>query len=254
VSAGGPCASPVAAGLPPLRAPLFRRPEFRAVAGDTLRPGGLFLTGRGLDAAGFSPGDRVADVGCGPGASLDFLRRRGLGAMGFEADPGYAAEASFRAAGGVAVARAEALPLPDGSLDGVLCECALSVFANPHAALAEMARTLVPGGRLVVADLYRTDGEGGEDGDAVADGSCAAGAVGREAVLARFARAGLAPRLFEDHSRLVAELAGRLVFAGFDAAEAGAILAGRAGGCACRPGGVRPRLGYYLCIAVKEGI
>jgi SAM-dependent methyltransferase len=171
--------------------------------------------------------------------------------MGFEADPGYAAEASARAAGCAAVALAEALPLADESLQGVLCECALSVFANPHAALAEMARVLVRGGRLVVADLYRTDGEGG---DAVADGSCAAGAAGREAVLARFARAGLTPRLFEDHSRLLAELAGRLVFAGFDMADAGAVLAGRSGGCACGPGGGRPRLGYYLCIAVKEGI
>ena len=239
---------PAAAASPQRREPLYRRADFRAVAGDVLRPGGLLLTGRGCDAAGFRPGDRVADVGCGPGASIDFLRRRGLRAFGFEAVPGLAAEASARVPEGVAVARAEALPLPDACLDGVLCECALSVFADPRAALAEMARTLVPGGRLVVTDLYRRDGTGG---DVPAGGSCAAGAVSREAALERLVRAGLAPRLFEDHSRLLAEFAGRLVFAGFDAADAGLALAGAAG-CACPPGAARQRLGYCLCVAAKE--
>ncbi|WP_246298968.1 DVU_1556 family methyltransferase [Desulfolutivibrio sulfodismutans] len=246
-----PCATlaPVAPTAAPLSGPLYRRADFRAVAGDALRPGGLGLTARGLDAAGFAPGDMVADVGCGPGASVEFLRQRGLRALGVEADPGFAAEAAGRVPGRVIVARAGALPLPDGVLDGALCECALSAFADSRAALAELTRVLAQGGRLVVADLYRRDGA---DGDGRADGACTAGAMTREAFLAELSRAGLAPILFEDHSRLLAELAGRLLFAGCDAADLAPALSGGAGGCACGVGPRRPRPGYFLCVAVKE--
>jgi len=229
--------------------PLYRRADFRAVAGDALRPGGLGLTARGLDAAGFRPGDVVADVGCGPGVSVEFLRQRGLRTLGIEADPGYAAEAAGRIPGRVIVARAGALPLPHGCLDGALCECALSAFAVPRAALAELARILAPGGRLVVADLYLRDNAGGEP---CPDGSCTAGAMTREAFVAELSRAGLVPILFEDHSRLLSELAGRLLFAGCDAADLAPALLGRTGGCACGVGPRRPRPGYFLCVAVKE--
>ncbi|MFZ5811098.1 MAG: DVU_1556 family methyltransferase [Thermodesulfobacteriota bacterium] len=232
--------------------PFFLRPGFRAVAGDALRPGGLALTARGCDAAGFSPGDAVADVGCGPGESLNYLRGRGFLAVGLEPRPDFAAEAALRVPGGVVLARAGSLPLRSGCLDGVLCECALSVFDDPDAALAEMARALRPGGRLVAADLYRRDGPGG--GDAPGRGGCAAGAVSRFELTGRLSRCGLVPRLFEDHSRLLAELAGRLIFAGFSAAAVGAVLAGRrcgpGPGVPCAPG--RPRLGYCLCVARKE--
>ncbi|QLA15492.1 DVU_1556 family methyltransferase [Desulfolutivibrio sulfoxidireducens] len=233
-------------------APLFLRWDFRAVAGEALRPGGLTLTARGVGAAGLSPGEVVADVGCGPGASLDYLRGRGLFAVGVEVRPDLAAEAACRVPGGVLLARAGALPFGSGRLDGVLCECALSVFDDPDAALAEMARVLRPGGRLVVADLYRRDEP--EEQEVSGPGGCAAGAVSRAGLARRLARCGLVSRLFEDHSRLLAELAGRLIFAGFSAADVGAALAGRrcgpGSGVPCAPGG--RRLGYYLCVAKKE--
>ena len=238
----------VASTAAPPSGPLYRRSDFRAVAGDALRPGGLGLTARGLDAAGFAPGDVVADVGCGPGVSVEFLRQRGLQALGVEADPGFASEAAGRVPGRVIVARAGALPLPDGELYGALCACALSAFAHSRAARAELARILAPGGRLVVADLYLRDNAGG---DVPADGSCTAGAQTREALVAELSRARLVPILFEDHSRLLAELAGRLLFAGCDAADLAPALFGRAGGCACGVGSQRPRPGYFLCVAVK---
>jgi hypothetical protein len=54
------------------------------------------------------------------------------------------------------------------------------------------------------------------------------------------AYAGFRIRVFEDHSRLLAELAGRLIFAGFPARS---LSAG------CSESG---RPGYYLCIAHAE--
>jgi SAM-dependent methyltransferase len=53
---------------------------------------------------------------------------------------------------GVVRGSVHALPLPDRSLDFVYCNEALSHFLRPSAFLAEAARVLRPGGRLLVCD------------------------------------------------------------------------------------------------------
>jgi ArsR family transcriptional regulator len=45
------------------------------------------------------------------------------------------------------------LPLPDGGFDAVVMQMVLHYAEDPPAALAEAARVLRPGGRLVVVDL-----------------------------------------------------------------------------------------------------
>jgi SAM-dependent methyltransferase len=46
---------------------------------------------------------------------------------------------------------AEAMPLPDGAFDVVLCQLGLQFVADKKAALREMRRVLVPGGRVLVS-------------------------------------------------------------------------------------------------------
>jgi SAM-dependent methyltransferase len=53
----------------------------------------------------------------------------------------------------------EALPLEAGSCDGALLLLALTYVEDPARVIAESARILRPGGRLVVADLLRHDRE-----------------------------------------------------------------------------------------------
>jgi len=47
-------------------------------------------------------------------------------------------------------ASAEVMPLPDTSFDAVLCQMGLQFMPDRHAALSEMRRVLVPGGRLIL--------------------------------------------------------------------------------------------------------
>ncbi len=189
-------------------APLYQCPAFQEAGGPVLRPGGLGLTERGLDLCGFAPGARVGDMGCGRGASLGLLERLGFRPLGLDPDRAFLAQARSEARSALlARATAQALPLRDACLDGLVCECVLSVLDEPGGGLAEMARTLRPGGRLLLTDLYlREPARGLVPG-------CVAGAVTRQDMEARLLAAGLRPLVFEDHGRALRELAGRLIFA-----------------------------------------
>lgn len=186
--------------------PLYQCPAFQEVGGAVLRPGGLTLTERGLDLCGFAPGSRVGDLGCGPGATLDLLQRRGCLTVGLDPDLGFLGQAHKH--GPVLRAQAQALPFSDAGLDGLVCECVLSTLDRPEAALAEMARVLRPGGRLLLTDLYLREAAPGSPVP-----GCLSGVVSREQGEGRLLAAGLRPLAFEDHDRALRELAGRLIFA-----------------------------------------
>ncbi len=95
------------------------------------------------DLADVVRGQRVLDVGCGPGALTSELVRR-LGAEHVAAvDPSEPFVAAVRERHpGVAVKRApaEELPFPDRSFDAALAQLVVHFMADPVAGLREMAR------------------------------------------------------------------------------------------------------------------
>lgn len=108
------------------------------------------------------PGQRVLDVGCGPGidtlALAELVGPEGE-VVGIDYDEEMVAEADRRAKrarvdGWVRHERADAaaLPLPDESFDACRCERVLQHLGDPEAALDELVRVTRPGGRIVVAD------------------------------------------------------------------------------------------------------
>lgn len=221
----------------------YAREDFQRVAGDALRPGGLRLTERALAACRFDPGARVLDLGCGPGATLGRLAADGLAVAGLDADFAFAAKAAV--GGPTMQGRGQSLPVRGGSLDGVFCECVLSASGDAEGCLAEIARVLRPGGLLVCSDLYL---RAGATPGATAAG-CVAGAVSPGTMRDRLAEAGLRPLFFEDHTKLLTELACRLTFALGSAKSVIAMITGRDPACT---GGPRPRFGYCLIVAAKE--
>jgi arsenite methyltransferase len=133
----------------------------RRLLGDRLHPGGARMTARLVNALGAGPGALVVDVACGPGASaLQAAEQAGCRVVGIDLSPANLERAATAAAAaGLAyrarfvVGDAEALPLEDASVDGVLCECALCTFPDKRAAVREIARVLRPRGALAVADM-----------------------------------------------------------------------------------------------------
>jgi SAM-dependent methyltransferase len=103
------------------------------------------------DFAGIAPGQRVLDVGCGPGALTTELVHR-LGAADVAAvDPSeqFVAAARERHPGvDVRVAAAEELPFPDGWFDAALAQLVVHFMEDPVRGLAEMARVTRDGGAV----------------------------------------------------------------------------------------------------------
>jgi SAM-dependent methyltransferase len=100
---------------------------------------------------GLQPGQRVLDVGCGPGALTAVLADT-LGAGSVSAiDPSEPFVAAVRVRlPGVDVRHgvAEALPWPDAMFDCAVAQLVVLFMADPVAGLSEMARVTRPGGTV----------------------------------------------------------------------------------------------------------
>jgi len=108
----------------------------------------------------------LLDIGCGTGRFLDFVKQAWprLSVLGLDMSDAYIAHARRhlrgRSRASFAVGKAEAIPLPDNSQDAVT---GIFLFHElppkvRRLALAEFARVLKPGGRLILLDsLQRGD-------------------------------------------------------------------------------------------------
>ena len=112
--------------------------------------------GGGREWLGARVRGRVLEVAIGTGRSLPFYPAD-TRVTGVDLSPEMLAIARNRAAEeGRAVelmeGDAERLPVADASFDTVLCALSLCSIPEPAAAIAEMRRALVPGGRLLLLD------------------------------------------------------------------------------------------------------
>lgn len=126
--------------------------------------GGRTFAQATLELAGLAPGERVLDVGCGPG-TLALAAARQVGPQGLvrgvDASPEMIAVARRKAEGAGAgvefqVGLIEDLPFPDSEFDLVLSS--LMIHHLPGAdikrrAFVEIQRVLKPGGCLLVVDF-----------------------------------------------------------------------------------------------------
>ena len=236
---------------------LWEHPDFRRAAGDAWRPGGVALTSRALDwcaASGWlPPGGLVLDLGSGAGATLRLLAERGYRAVGLDkhADAGGLAGDNQTDSCALVCADLAQPPLAAACVDCALCECVLSLLADPLAALKATYAALRPGGVLVVSDLMLRQGYAIAPADSGLGGvgsSCLAGARAQADWRGLIEAAGFTLVHFEDNSRALVELAARMVWYGEDSA-------GHGKNCACggsAPGKAWRAFGYGLWIARKE--
>jgi ubiquinone/menaquinone biosynthesis C-methylase UbiE len=112
--------------------------------------------GGGREWLGERAHGRVLEVGIGTGRNLPYYPP-GAAITGIELSPAMLAIARERAAGlgreaDLREGDAERLPVGDAAFDTVVCALSLCTIPDPAAAIGEMKRVLVPGGRLLLLD------------------------------------------------------------------------------------------------------
>ena len=115
------------------------------------------------DLAGIHPGQRVIDVGCGPGALTAELVERVGPANVAAVDPSepFVAAATARHPGvDVRRAAAEALPFGDDSFDSAVAQLVVHFMEDPVAGLSEMGRVTRPGGVVAACVWDHAGGRG----------------------------------------------------------------------------------------------
>jgi SAM-dependent methyltransferase len=110
------------------------------------------------------PGDlTVADLGCGTGEVVAALAPNVRRVVGIDREPAMIDAAAARTAGFANVdlrtGTLDALPLPDAALDVATLMLVLHHVRDLDATFGEIARTLRPGGRLVLLDMQAHDRE-----------------------------------------------------------------------------------------------
>jgi SAM-dependent methyltransferase len=189
---------------------LYEQDALLRAAGDTIRPGQLTLTRQLIEACDLPRGASVLDIGCGIGATVDYLSDE-FHAFGVDVSSKllhlgrqrFPSRMLLRASG-------ESLPVADQSLDAVLMECSLSVMLDTDCAIRECWRVLKPGGKLAISDLYVRNPAGVENLRRLTFGSCVRGALTKEDLLSRLG--GFDLMLWEDHTQALKAFTAQLIF------------------------------------------
>lgn len=200
-----------------------------------VRPCRFDIVDAAFAARPLPPGARLADIGCGGGETVRYIRERyGFDIVGV--DKRIARKKTDRL---LLVGDAEKLPFCDGELDGIFFQCSLSVIRDPERALGEAWRVLKDGGMLAVDDIIARRAEAD-----LRETSRVLGKIERgETIARRLAGNGFALSRFVDFSRAVLEEWSRALMSG----EGAGCLADEADRRALRACGC----GYALFIADK---
>lgn len=234
---------------------IYEGSAVRQVTGDSIRPGGFTLTDRAINLCELPPGSRILDVGCGTGATVEYLiTKYKLNAVGIDPSDILLEKGRkrrpdipiFQAAG-------ECLPFSQDEMDCIFAECSLSLMIGVDLALAEIYRVLKNNGLLVITDIYAREQEAVHQLRRLPVDSCVTGAMSREELFKRVEDAGFNITLWEDHSDLLKALTARLIMTHgslenfwqstspleIDALKIKQIIA-------------KARPGYFLLIAAKQ--
>lgn len=115
------------------------------------------VQGLAIDRLKLLPGQRVLDLGCGPGDGATHLARFGAVPIGLDYSRGMLEQAKGATSLQGRLLRGDAshLPFCDGAFDAIVCTNSFHHYPDHRAALKEMHRVLKVGGRLALVDPRR---------------------------------------------------------------------------------------------------
>src|SRR4051794_22432543 len=118
-----------------------------------------------IQLTGLTEGDRLVDIGCGPGVAARAAARAGATVTAVDPAPVMLTVGRRLVPTSLGVSfvegAAEALPLPDGDATIVWTQASVHHWRDLDAGLAEVHRLLRPGGRFLAVERQTTEGATG---------------------------------------------------------------------------------------------
>lgn len=119
-------------------------------------PGDFNITERAIELCGFKKGDRLLELGCGDGLTMEYLKDKfGIIVTGCDTSDNMLLRAKARNPELHAIkCDGIALDFPSLSFDGAYMECSFSLMERHLELLHELFCVLKPGAKIAISDLY----------------------------------------------------------------------------------------------------
>jgi len=232
---------------------VYENEDMIRATGDTLRPGGVFLTDRAIKICDFKESDKILDVGCGMGATVKRLKSiYNLDAFGV--DPSLKLLKIGKDKYGdhnIKFGRGEELPHKNELFKGVMAECTMSLMDDYKKTIRESFRVLQDKGYFIVSDVYARRSEYLGEVQNSNVNSCMRGLFDIDILKDVIASAGFEIICFEDWTDLLKQLMVEIIFKYGSMAKFWEIATCNSCGdfhqklTLCKPG-------YFLLIAKKK--
>lgn len=232
---------------------VYEDDSIKCVTGDTLRPGGFFLTERAISLCNMEKESiRALDIGCGMGATVNYLQFEfGIEAYGIDPSEKLIKQGKDKYKLPLIIGRGELLPYEENFFDLVFTECTLSLMEDPEKTMEEVYRVLKPSGYFIISDIFAKRPEYIEELKKAEVVSCLRNLFDLGILSAKIENAGFKIMLLEDWSSLLKQLMVDIIFKYGSMKEFWNITT--CGNCndfreklgLCKPG-------YFLMIGQKE--
>ena len=232
---------------------VYENKDMRGITGDTLRPGGMFLTDRAIKICEFKQNDKILDVGCGMGVTVEKLKSiYNLNAFGV--DPSLKLLQLGKEKYGnhnIELGRGEELPYENSFFKGVMAECTMSLMEDFKKTIMESNRVLEDNGYFIVSDVYARRPEYLEEVQKHNVNSCMRGLFNIDVLKEAILSSGFEIICFEDWTDLLKQLMVKIIFKYGSMSEFWEIATCSSCGdfqkklTLCKPG-------YFLLVAQKK--
>lgn len=219
-------------------------------------PGGVKSTELALELCQLPTGAHILDVGSGTSVTLKYLAEQkefnGVG-LDLSIQMLRMGHSQFPDLNQVQ-ADCSRIPLANASEGAILMECALSLTGISVDALTEFKRVLVPGGKLIVTDVYIRELADRADLNCLSTVRCLKGVMTAEAIQRVVAASGFKLLVWQDQTNMFKQWLARMVFqlGSLDAFYRQLASCERDAESLGMALGKKIKLGYYLLIAEKE--
>lgn len=232
---------------------IYENDSIKCVTGETLRPGGFFLTERAISLCNVKNKNlKALDIGCGMGATVNYLQTEfGIETYGIDPSEKLIKQGRDKYKLPLIMGRGESLSYEENFFGLVFTECTLSLMEDYRKTIEEVYRVLKPGGYFIISDVFAKRPKYIEDLKKTNVESCLRNLLDLDILYLEIEEAGFEKIILEDWSSLLKQLMVDIIFKYGSMREFWNITT--CGNCddfreklgLCKPG-------YFLMIGQKE--